>query len=308
MKMRIRLLALLLFVLPGVLKAQDTLFVALDGSGDFSTISAAVESCRAFMEQEKVIFIKNGIYNEKVEIPSWLMHITLEGESADSTRVVWNDYAGLDHMGTFRTWTMKVAGDYITLKNLSIENNAGPVGQAVALHVEGDHFAALSCHLKGMQDTLFASGLRSHQLYKRCLIEGTTDFIFGPATALFDSCTILSLKDSYITAASTPRENPYGFVFLNCRLTAAGGVSKVYLGRPWRDYAQVVFISCELGKHIRPEGWHNWSRPETEKTAFFAEAGNTGPGAMLSERVPWSRKLSKDDVSRYTCEKILDFR
>ncbi|MFZ5939943.1 MAG: pectinesterase family protein [Bacteroidota bacterium] len=303
--MRTVVFLILLFAQFMPLAAQDTLVVAPDGSGDFITVTEAVESCRAFMETEKVILIREGIYREKVDIPSWLTHITLIGEGQDKTIISWDDYASLNNMGTFRTWTMKVSGDYITLKDLCVENSAGPVGQAVALHVEGDRFCAMNCSIRGNQDTLFASGLHSRQHYTGCTIEGTTDFIFGPATALFDDCTIICKKDSYITAASTPADSPYGFVFRKCRIMATTGVTKVYLGRPWRDYARVLFLYCELAEQIRPEGWHNWSQPERENTAFFAEYGNSGPGAGRENRVNWSHELSDTEAAACTTENIL---
>lgn len=303
--MRIAVFLILLFAPFLPLVAQDTLIVARDGTGDFSTVTEAVEACRAFMETEKVILIREGIYREKVEIPSWLTHITLIGEGQDKTIISWGDYASLNNMGTFRTWTMKVSGDDITLKDLGIENTAGAVGQAVALHVEGDRFCAVNCLISGNQDTLFASGLHSHQHYSGCTIEGTTDFIFGPATTLFDNCTLICKKDSYITAASTPEDHPYGFVFRNCRILAADGVTKVYLGRPWRDYARVLFLHCELGAHIRPEGWHNWSQPEREHTAFFAEFENSGQGAERKSRVSWSKELSNEEAAACTTGNIL---
>jgi pectinesterase len=123
------------------------------------------------------------------------------------------------------------------------------------------------------QDTLYAAGQNTCQYYDSCYIEGTTDFIFGAATAVFACCTVHSKTNSYITAASTPEGKPFGFVFLNCKLTADSGINKVYLGRPWRDYAKVAFLNCGMGGHILPVGWDNWSSPAREKTSFFASKG-----------------------------------
>ena len=128
-------------------------------------------------------------------------------------------------------------------------------------------------------------------------MKGTTDFIFGPSTAWFEDCTICSKADSYITAASTPSDQQIGYVFSNCRLTAAEGITKVYLGRPWRPYAHTVFMNCHLGSHIRPEGWENWRNPANEKTARYAEYGNSGDGAKTEQRVGWSRQLTKKEAS-----------
>jgi pectinesterase len=162
-----------------------------------------------------------------------------------------------------------------------------------------------NCNILGNQDTLYASGKGNRQYFKDCYIKGTTDFIFGSATALFENCTIHSKKNSYITAASTPEGIEYGFVFKNCKLTADENVTEVYLGRPWRIYAKTVFINCEMGNHIKPEGWHNWSKPEAEKTSFYGEYNCTGAGFKSQSRVSWSHQLSKSQAKDYTVENIL---
>lgn len=150
-------------------------------------------------------------------------------------------------MGTFRTYTLKVEGNSITFKNLTIENNAARLGQAVALHTEGDRLIFINCRFLGNQDTIYTGAKGTRLYFLNCYIEGTTDFIFGPSTALFRNCTIHSKSNSYITAASTPKDVEVGYVFRDCKLTAAPGVDKVYLGRPWRPYAATVFINCEWG-------------------------------------------------------------
>jgi pectinesterase len=278
--------------------------VAADGSGDYSTIGEALEACRAFQGEETLIFIKNGTYTEKIHIDSFLSNIRLLGESAEKTIICYGDYAALNDMGTFRTFTMKITGNDITLENLTVENTAGNVGQAVALHVEGDRFRAVNCRIIGNQDTLYASGNNSRQYYRDCHIEGTTDFIFGSATAIFDHCILHSKKNSHITAANTPEGKSYGYVFRHCELTAAPGIDRVYLGRPWRDFARVVYLHCRMGDHIAAEGWHNWSKPEREKTAFYAEYKCTGPGSDRSRRVDWSHQLTEEQASTYTNENI----
>src|SRR5690606_14235697 len=130
--------------------------------------------------------------------------------------------------------------------------------------------------------------------------EGTTDYIFGGATAVFDSCTLHSKKNSFITAASTDYGNEFGYVFRHCKLIADPDVTQVYLGRPWRDYARVVFIECDMGAHVKPEGWHNWNKPEREKTAFYAEYKSKGPGGDASRRVSWSRQLKEKELKEYS--------
>ncbi|MBN1116842.1 MAG: pectin esterase [Bacteroidales bacterium] len=278
--------------------------VAQDGSGDYKTIQEAVSACRAFQTAEKVIFIKNGIYKEKILVDSFLTHLKLIGESTEKTILSFDDFAGKENMGTFRSYTLKITGDDVVIENMTIENSAGEVGQAVALHVEGDRCLFLNCRILGNQDTIYAAGQKSRQYFADCYIEGTTDFIFGAATAIFDRCTIHSKRNSYITAASTPQGKLFGYVFRSCKLTASPDATRVYLGRPWRDYAKTVFLNCEMGEHIIPEGWHNWGKPEREKTSFYAEYQSTGSGAAPDKRVDWSHQLSKKEAKKYQTEII----
>lgn len=293
----------------------DTLVVSRDGTGEFRTIDEAIEVCRAFMDYTKVIYVKKGVYKEKLIIPSWLTNITICGEDCDNTIITWDDHAnikmpvgGLDSeaavkgkpMGTFRTYTLKVQGSYITLKDITIENNAAKLGQAVALHTEGDHILVQNCRLLGNQDTVYTGVGGTRVAFYDCYIEGTTDFIFGPSIAWFQNCEIHSKANSYITAASTPAGQKYGYVFYKCRLTADKDVDKVYLGRPWRPFAATIFMDCELGKHIRPEGWHNWNNAKNEETARYAEYGNKGEGASTKNRVKWSKQLTKKEAAKVT--------
>lgn len=271
--------------------------VAADGSGDFKTIGEALEAIRAFMDYKVTVKIKNGVYNEKIIIPAWLENVDFVGESPEGVIITNNDYAALNNMGTFRTYTVRVDGHDMTFRNITFRNNAGKVGQAVALHTEGDNLHFENCRLLGNQDTLFTGGRGTKLSFKDCYIEGTTDFIFGPSTALFDGCTLHSKSNSYITAASTPKDVENGYVFTNCRLTAEPDVDKVYLGRPWRPYASTSFINCEMGGHIVPEGWNNWRDPANEKTARYSEYGSTGAGApKKGERAGWSRSLTEKEA------------
>jgi len=286
----------------------DTLFVARDGTAEFRNISDAIEVCRAFMEYHKVIFVKRGTYKEKLVIPSWLSHIEICGEDPENTIITYDDHANIKlpgtekGMGTFRTYTLKIQGNYITLKNITIENNAARLGQAVALHTEGDHLLFINCRFLGNQDTVYTGTAGTRLYFSGCYIEGATDFIFGPSTAWFEKCTIHSKINSYVTAASTPADQPFGYVFNHCTLTAAEGVTKVWLGRPWRPYAYTLFMNCQLGKHILPKGWHNWGKADNEKTARYLEYNNTGEGAANSERVAWSKQLSKKEAQKITPE------
>lgn len=215
----------------------DTLFVARDGTAEFRNIDDAIEVCRAFMDYHKVIYVKKGVYKEKLTIPSWLSHIEICGEDRDSTIITYDDHAnikiaGTDRkMGTFRTYTLKIQGNYVTLKNITIENNAARLGQAVALHTEGDHLVFVNCRFLGNQDTVYTGTAGTRLYFKDCYIEGTTDFIFGPSTAWFEHCIIKSKQNSYITAASTPSGQAFGYVFNHCRLIAAAGVDCTRLSK-----------------------------------------------------------------------------
>ena len=289
--------------------------VAKDGTGNYKTIQEAVNAVRDLSQQQVKIFIKKGVYNEKIVVPSWKTNITLVGENKDSTIITWNDYSGKlykngndafgkDKFSTFTSYTLLVEGNDFTAKNLTIQNTAGRVGQAVALHVEGDRCTIENCRLLGNQDTLYAAVEGSRQYYKDCYIEGTTDFIFGEATAVFDNCVIKNLVNSYIAAASTRPGHKYGYVFLNCKLIADTAAKKVFLGRPWRPYAKTVYINCNMGAHILKEGWDNWKNPDNEKTAFYAEYNSFGPGGNITSRAKWSKQLTKKEAAEYTLKNI----
>ncbi|WP_114822184.1 pectinesterase family protein [Chryseobacterium sp. KLBC 52] len=299
----------------GQSKPYITVTVAQDGSGDFTTIQKAINSVRELGPAEALIKIKAGIYYEKVIIPSSKHKITLEGENRNNTVITNNDFSGKtdafhEKMTTFNSYTLLVMGDDSKISNLTIQNSSCNEGQAVSLHVEGDRFVIKESDILGCQDTLYSASNHSRQYFENCYIEGTTDFIFGQATAVFKNCTIKSLTDSYITAAATEMDRKYGFVFFDCKLTAKDEVSKVYLGRPWRPYAKTVFINTEMGKHILPEGWNPWKGdkmfPDKEKTAYYAEYGSKGEGGNPSKRVSWSHQLTAKDLKNYTLEKIFD--
>jgi pectinesterase len=254
------------------------------------------------------IFIKDGIYVEKIKVHEWNTNLSLIGESKEKTIITYDDYFGKMNLGinsTFYTYTLLVEANDFYASNLTIQNTAGEVGQAVALSVFSDKVVIENCNILGNQDTLYVSGDGNRQYFKDCYIEGTTDFIFGKATALFENCIIHSKKNSYITAAATPEGAEFGFVFKNCKLTADENVNAVYLGRPWRIYAKTVFINCEMGNHIKPEGWHNWSKPEAEKTAYYAEYQSSGAGSNSEKRVSWSHQLKKRQAKKYTIKNIL---
>ncbi|UOG77608.1 pectinesterase family protein (plasmid) [Hymenobacter tibetensis] len=281
------------------------LTVAADGSGNYRTIQEAVMAVRDFMQVEATIFIKNGTYREKLLIPSQKTHITLIGESKEGVIITYGDYSGdAEKHTTYSSSTVRVQGNDFTAENITFENSAGRVGQAVALHVEGDRAVFRNCRMLGNQDTLFLAIENSRQYYQDCYIEGTTDFIFGASTAVFDHCRIFSKSDSYITAASTTPRQLYGFVFLDCQLSAAPEAKKVYLGRPWRPHARVVFLRTDMGAHILPVGWHNWDKPENEKTSYYAEYQSKGPGAITQGRASWVRQLTAREARQYTLKHV----
>ena len=289
------------------IKDEYNVTVSKDGKGDYTSIQQAINNSKSFPYKRVTIFIKDGIYYEKVKIHEWNSNITLVGESKEKTIITFDDYFDKINLGrnsTFFTPTLLVEANNVVLKNLTIENSAGEVGQAVALAVSSDEVAVINCKLLGNQDTLYASG-KGKQYYKDCYIEGTTDFIFGSATAFFENCQIHSKKDSYITAASTLKESEFGYVFKDCKITSDENVTKVYLGRPWRIYAKTVFINSNLGKHILAVGWHNWSKPEAEKTTFYAEFKNLGDGFHPNERAKWSHQLNDDEAKKYTLKNVL---
>ena len=287
----------------------DTLVVARDGTGQFRTVDEAIEVCRAFMDYHKVIFVKKGVYKEKLVIPSWLQNIEICGEDRDLTVITYDDHANIrtperpNGMGTFRTYTIKVEGSDITFKNITIENNSARLGQAVALHTEGDRLTFINCRFLGHQDTIYTGVAGTRLFFKDCYIEGTTDFIFGPSTAWFEHCDIFCKANSYITAASTPQEITYGYIFNNCTVSCAPDVTKVYLGRPWRDYGYTLFMHCSLPAQIRPEGWHHWEE-QRKQTARYLEFENTGEGAATDKRAAWSRQLTKKEAKAVTLQNV----
>lgn len=281
--------------------------VAKDGSGDFFTVQEAVNAVPDFRKAGRTtILVRKGVYKEKVIIPASKINISLIGESG---AVLTNDdYASRlncfgEEMSTSGSSTCYIYAPDFYAENLTFENTAGRVGQAVACFVSGDRAYFKNCHFLGNQDTLYTYGKSSRQFYEYCYIEGTVDFILGWSTALFKDCVIHSLADGYVTAPATDKGKSYGYVFVGCRLTGSDGARKVYLSRPWRPYAQAVFIHCELGKHIAPEGWNNWNKKEAEKTVFYAEYENRGEGAYTKGRASFGKQLK--EIKKYGADRIL---
>lgn len=281
--------------------------VAQDGSGDFTTVQEAINAVPDFRKANRTtILIRKGNYKEKIIIPECKINLSLIGE--DGAVITYDDYASkLNRFGEEKSTSGSAscyiyAPDFIA-ENLTFENSAGPVGQAVACFVSGDRAIFRKCRFLGNQDTLYTYGYPTRQYYEDCYIEGTVDFIFGKATAVFNRCDIHSRGKGYVTAPATPQDSRYGYVFHDCRLTAAEGVENVSLSRPWRPYAQAVFINCELGKHISPAGWDNWGKASNEQTVNYAEYNSKGPGANPTARAPYSRQLT--DPTPYALPTVL---
>jgi pectinesterase len=280
--------------------------VAKDGSGDYKFIQDAIDAMRGFPLAPITLYIKNGVYNEKIELPANNTDVSFIGESVDKTIISFNDYSGRGKLHTFNSYTAKISGNRFVAENITFVNSAGPVGQALALYVDADKAVFKNCRFIGHQDTIYAAGENARQYFLDCFIEGTTDFIFGPSTAVFQNCTIRAKSNSYITAANTTAGKKFGFVFLGCKIIADSAVTKLYLGRPWRAFSKTVFIRSELPKQITAEGWHNWGNPANEKTVFYAEYKNTGEGAEINNRVPWSKQLSDKEAREYTVENVFE--
>lgn len=305
------LLFFCLFVSAQIFAQPKKMIVAKDGSGNYTTVQAAFNAIPDYNKSPITILVKKGIYKEKLKLDSAKTFVHLIGEDKDQTILTYDDHKGvvLPNGDTINTQTspsfFMYANDFFA-ENITIQNNAGfNAGQAVALFVDGDRAKFVNCKLLGFQDVLLCNAATSREYFKDCYIEGTTDFIFGAATAVFENCHIHSKKNSHVTAASTPKEKPFGFVFINCILTTDTGLNKVSLGRPWRPYASVAYIHCNIANHIAPEGWNNWKNPANEKTARFAEYNNYGSGANTIQRFTWIKQLTADEAKLYTLKNIL---
>ncbi|EHQ26734.1 pectinesterase family protein [Mucilaginibacter paludis] len=291
--------------------AQRRLTVAQDGSGNYQTVQAALDAIPLNNKKPLVVYIKNGLYKEKLHLDSGKNFVTLTGESKFNTILTYDDHPGKvsargDSINTRTSYSFLVAADNFSASNITFRNDAGfTAGQAVAVEARGDRAAFTNCRFIGNQDILFMNGENSRQYYKDCYIEGTTDFIFGAATAWFEQCHIHSKKNSHITAASTPQNHAYGYVFNDCTLTGDSTLHAVSLGRPWRPYAWVTYIHCYMGQQIKPEGWSNWNKTESFKTARYFEYQNYGPGASASGRVSWSHQLTPAEAGKLTLKAVL---
>jgi pectinesterase len=273
------------------------------GSGQYQTVQAAINSIPANNNQQKIIYIKNGTYTEKLTITQ--PRITLQGESATGTILSYNA-TNVSSGSTTNSASTTVKGDYFQAKTITFRNNAGiNAGQAVAFYNNADKAVYTDVRFLGHQDTVYTPGT-GRQYFKNCYIEGTVDFIFGSATAVFDQCQIHSLGAGYVTAASTGADTKYGYVFLNSRLTSSGTANQsVYLGRPWRPYSAVTYINTDMGAHIQPTGWDNWRDPANEATARYYEYASKGAGANNNARVKWAKFLTNEQAKAITIQTVL---
>jgi pectinesterase len=294
-------------------KANDKFdfIVAKDNSSPYHSIQEVLNLIPSGNNKPVRIFVKQGIYNEVITVDASKSNISLIGENENNTIIRYDNHAGVkDANGdTLNTWTCATAfiyGNDFQAQHISFSNQAGfNAGQAVALRVEGNRASFFNCKMTGFQDVLFLSGNGVKHYFEDCYIEGTTDFIFGAATAVFENCLIHSKKNSHVTAASTNSIIPFGFVFKNCTLTGDTSLNKVSLGRPWSPTASVTYLNCWMGKHIIEEGWNNWKNPANEATARYSEFNSSGPGANPSKRVNWSKQLSEAQAKELTNAKIL---
>jgi pectinesterase len=288
--------------------AQTNLFVAADGTAPFKSVQDAIMAVPAgTRENPVVIHVAPGTYRELIYLQREKRFFKLVGENPTNTILTFNLNAGITNaegkpIGTFKTPSTTIDADDFSAENLTFENSAGPVGQALALRVDGDRASFRHCRFLGWQDTILLN--RGRQYFENCYIAGHVDFIFGAATAWFEKCEIHALRDGYLTAASTPVDVSFGFVFSNCKITGEAGV-KTFLGRPWRIYASTFFLNCEMSEAVRPEGWNDWKKPEAHTTARYAEFNSTGPGANPAVRADWTKQLTAADAKKITIEKVL---
>lgn len=305
---------------------KPDLIVAADGSGDYRSVQAAIDAAPTGATKPFVIYIKPGRYTERLTIPADRPFIHLVGASASGTIISWNDYSGKVNplggvFGTSTSATVTVEASDFVAENLTIENSTGYGGdgpQAVALNVKADRSAFRRCQFISGQDTLLTWGKGNRQYFRDCYIDGNTDFIFGNAIAVFDSCNIYprdrldGQSGGYITAANTPAGQTYGYVFRNCTILENHGITHYTLGRPWqndrttrhgaRAHNKVVFLHTTMGSSIRPEGWSVWNEGTNTDLITYAEYGSLrfdGSPVDVSKRVAWSRQLTAAEAARY---------
>jgi pectinesterase len=302
---------LVLVSLTLVTYAQQKITVSQDGSGNYKTVQAAFDAISLNNKKPVTVYIKNGIYKEKLHLDSSKNYVTLIGEDKFSTILTYDDHTGKlspkgDTINTRTSWSFKILADNFTAQNITFQNDAGfTAGQAVGVESDGDKAIFRNCRIVGNQDILFTNSEKSRQYYENCYIEGTTDFIFGSSTVWFEQCHIHSKKNSHVTAASTPKEHAFGYVFNDCVLTGDTTLNKVSLGRPWRPFASVTYLHCYIDKHIMPQGWAKWNNADTYINSRYAEYKNFGPGAATTLRENWTKQLTDEEAKKYSLKNVL---
>jgi pectinesterase len=285
-----------------VTEVLRVLTVAPDAHGDAAPIQAAIDGVPAGNRASVLVTLAPGSYAGPVTVPGDKANVTLHGLGKDRTQVVLTAGAG--------ETTLTAASPGLRVENLTLENTAGrTAGPNRALMCSGDRQVYENVLIKGWQDTLWAREPKIRLYFHDCDIWGSVDFIYGAATALFDDCDITERRDTGgpLTAPSTPQEQPFGLVFLDCRLiNGTGGMDNTTLGRPWRPFGASAFLNCVMGDHVKARGWSEWDG--REKTCRFCEYGSRTPsGALLdlSRRVPWAHRLTAAEAARYTPSAIL---
>ncbi len=274
--------------------------VASDGSGDYETVMEAIAAAPSDSPDPVLIYIKNGLYHEKIIVPNDKPNLVFFGEDMDSTILSYNDRSVYTvELNTFTSHSVRVDASNVSFYNLTIRNPETG-SQAVALHGNGDKQMFIHCRITGWQDTYYID-MRARNYFKDCFIEGATDFIFGFGIVVFDSCHINTLG-RYVTAASTPEQYKFGMVFRDCKITAKEGLGSYSLGRPWFDYARTVFMHCYESEGLSPEGWSAWG--ERQNTCFYREYKCYGPGSDTANRVFFGKQLTDKEAEEYTLENI----
>jgi len=295
--------------LPDVSSLSGTLVVSSDGTAKFKTVQAAINAAATgTATNPTIIRIKPGTYKELIYIQREKRFLHLIGENSTNTVLTYDLNAKMSGpdgkpIGTFRTSSTLIDADDFSAENITFENSPGPVGQALAIRIDGDRVAFRNCRFLGWQDTILAN--RGRHYFEGCYISGHVDFIFGGASCWFEKCRIHCLRDGYITAASTPANQPFGFAFSNCRITGETPNVKTFLGRPWRSYASVTYLKTEMSGNVRPAGWDNWRDPARESTVRYSEFNSIGPGASPDARLKWARQLTAAEAQTFTLQKVL---
>lgn len=305
---------------PEVTDSKFNAMVSADGSGPHTNLQSAIAAAPDNGTDTFTILIKPGTYAGQFIVPKGKNHLKFIGEETENTILTGALNQNESPTGgrpVYNNASVVVLGDDFHAEKITFQNTSGDHGQALSMRADGDREVFNHCRFLGWQDTLLVNNGRDY--FTNCYVEGRVDFIYGSATAIFDRCEIRSKNGGHITAANTPKERAFGFVFMDCKLTGdpqpwispegipanTNSLPMADLGRPWRPYASVTYLNCELGDHIKPEGWNNWRNVTNELTARFGEYRSTGPGANPEARFKWTRQLTDDEAKAYTVEKIL---